>query len=291
MTFIANTPSTMPVPIFTTNGAGAIGLQSAGYPLGPSGEYLYPGLIIRGWVTPETSGCTPYCQAMDISFVDDNNNVIFGVQHNTTSAPAPLLIGMTRTASTTAANEGYTLGAVFAGDLVATGSTAEGPMFYMQSDVAGNGGASTPNMVGMGKESTSNSNVFVGSSANNDTPWDDAVGDQIDLDTLGCHGTGIAAGGGFQGTPAIYMTGKLCGLSGGGIEVENAAKTAAAPIMASIYRTTPTTVSGLSTADASPAVGDRAVVTDATACTFNSAVTGGGSTKCPVVYTGSWVAG
>jgi hypothetical protein len=53
-----------------------------------------------------------------------------------------------------------------------------------------------------------------------------------------------------------------------------------------------TTVSGLTSADSSPVAGDRGFVTDATACTFNSTVTGGGSTKCPVVYSGSaWVAG
>ena len=54
-----------------------------------------------------------------------------------------------------------------------------------------------------------------------------------------------------------------------------------------------TTYAGLSTADASPAVGDRLVITDASACTVNTAVTaGGGSThSCPVVYTGaSWIA-
>jgi hypothetical protein len=53
-----------------------------------------------------------------------------------------------------------------------------------------------------------------------------------------------------------------------------------------------TTVSGLASTDSSPVAGDRGFVTDATSCTFNSSVTGGGSTKCPVVYSGSaWVAG
>lgn len=53
-----------------------------------------------------------------------------------------------------------------------------------------------------------------------------------------------------------------------------------------------TTVSGLSTLDPTPTAGDRATVSDATACTFGSAVTGGGSTLCPVVYNGSsWLAG
>ena len=42
----------------------------------------------------------------------------------------------------------------------------------------------------------------------------------------------------------------------------------------------------------SPSAGQTDYVTDATICTFNSGVTGGGSTHCPVVYNGSvWVAG
>lgn len=48
-----------------------------------------------------------------------------------------------------------------------------------------------------------------------------------------------------------------------------------------------TTVSGLSTLDASPAAGDLAVVTDATACTANITVTGGGSSSCAVIYSGT----
>ena len=53
--------------------------------------------------------------------------------------------------------------------------------------------------------------------------------------------------------------------------------------------TTASTVAGL---PASPTAGQSGFVTDATACTFASTVTGGGSTKCPVVYTGSaWIAG
>lgn len=51
----------------------------------------------------------------------------------------------------------------------------------------------------------------------------------------------------------------------------------------------PSTVSAL---PASPAQGDRAFVTDATATTFLSTVAGGGSDKVPVVYDGTnWVIG
>jgi hypothetical protein len=57
-------------------------------------------------------------------------------------------------------------------------------------------------------------------------------------------------------------------------------------------RLVPVILSSLSTVDPTPGVGDRATVTDATSCTFNIAVTGGGSTKCPVYYDGSaWRAG
>lgn len=46
------------------------------------------------------------------------------------------------------------------------------------------------------------------------------------------------------------------------------------------------------TAAATAGVGARAFVTDATACTFGGAITGGGSTKCPVYSDGtSWLGG
>jgi len=52
-----------------------------------------------------------------------------------------------------------------------------------------------------------------------------------------------------------------------------------------------TTVSGLPAASTAGA-GARAFVTDATSCSFNSTVTGSGSTKCPVVSDGTnWLAG
>ena len=67
---------------------------------------------------------------------------------------------------------------------------------------------------------------------------------------------------------------------------------AAAPISVSFERQVAVTLSALNTADPLPSVGDRATITDATTCAFNSSVTGGGSSKCPVVFNGSaWVAG
>lgn len=63
-------------------------------------------------------------------------------------------------------------------------------------------------------------------------------------------------------------------------------------IVGPFVRTTPVTVAGLSTADPSPQVGDRALVTDARSCAFGVAVGGGGSISCPVYYNGtSWFAG
>ena len=64
--------------------------------------------------------------------------------------------------------------------------------------------------------------------------------------------------------------------------------TATGNLAASSLTTTALTVATL---PASPANGQRSFVTDATACTFNTAVTGGGAVKCPVVYNGAWVAG
>ena len=60
----------------------------------------------------------------------------------------------------------------------------------------------------------------------------------------------------------------------------------------SFLRSATTTYANLSNADPSPTIGDQLVISDASACTINTAVTSGGGTAhaCPVVYTGSWVA-
>lgn len=60
---------------------------------------------------------------------------------------------------------------------------------------------------------------------------------------------------------------------------------------AGVLVTAATTVSGLPAA-ATAGAGARGYVTDATSCTFLGALTGGGSTKCPVVSDGtSWTGG
>ena len=60
---------------------------------------------------------------------------------------------------------------------------------------------------------------------------------------------------------------------------------------AGVIVTATTTVSGLPSA-ATAGAGARGYVTDATACTFLGAITGGGSTKCPVVSDGTnWTGG
>ena len=58
------------------------------------------------------------------------------------------------------------------------------------------------------------------------------------------------------------------------------------------FRPSRTVYANLSTIDSSPAVGDYLVITDASACTANTAVTSGGGTthSCPVVYTTGWIA-
>lgn len=48
-----------------------------------------------------------------------------------------------------------------------------------------------------------------------------------------------------------------------------------------------TTVAGLATVDSSPQAGDMLVVSDAAACTTNTTPTGGGSTTCPLAYSGA----
>ena len=74
-------------------------------------------------------------------------------------------------------------------------------------------------------------------------------------------------------------------LSHGGVNV-------AGGVQGAYLRTYATSYAGLKTADPSPVRGDRAYITDSASCSFNSPVSGGGSTGCPVVYNGvTWVAG
>ena len=68
----------------------------------------------------------------------------------------------------------------------------------------------------------------------------------------------------------------------------------AGPVTVSTYlRRTSLLFANLGTVDASPQVGDTLVISDASACTANTAVTAGGGTlhSCPVIYNGaSWIA-
>ena len=290
--FQAPASPTFPTPPITAHGAGVIGMYAPGIPLGPSGEYFYPGLTIQGFGGPaqQVDGCTTYCQTNDITFMDHYGNPIAGVQNGATSAPSPFLIGDTRSISPTAANEGYPAGQLMLGDVVAAGSI-EGPIVIWQPGPSQAVTPSGPAFVGIGRADTTSWDMRLGPSGNEVTPWDDTAFDQPDFRLGGCLQLGAGNGSGANlGGNGMTWRERLCD-NGGVATLYNVAKSADMPFAALFYRTTPTTVAGLATTDASPAMGDRAVVTDATSCAFNSAVSGGGSTKCPVVYTGSWVAG
>jgi hypothetical protein len=128
---------------------------------------------------------------------------------------------------------------------------------------------------------------------NLETAWDDRGAFQDDFSTAGCFEFGTASGGAYDGGQGITWNEKLCD-AGGFLEVWNDSKSVAAGLKAGYLGLAPTTASGLATVDPSPTDGDRAYVTNATACTFGSAVTGGGSAHCPVYYDGSsssWKAG
>jgi hypothetical protein len=88
------------------------------------------------------------------------------------------------------------------------------------------------------------------------------------------------------GTPAAGM---LCVTTD---ETTSGSLATLAPIKVSFERQAAVTLAALGTADPSPQAGDRAFITDATACTFGATVTGSGATKCPVYYDGAaWKAG
>jgi hypothetical protein len=293
MTFEAPIGAVMPTPAVVAYGGGAIGLPAVGSPLGPSNEYIYTGLTIQGWATPTTAGCSPYCQVNDVTFEDHAGNVIAGVQSPVVSAfghPFPFLVGSTRTVTAAGGDEGMYVSQLLIGDIIPSG-TVEGPRILFQPGPSQTSPATGPAFLGIGPESPTNNNFRFGHSGNEVSAWDDDGTYPTDVDVTGCWGAGIGTGSAFEGGVGVTWAAKLCPLSGGGFEIMNAAKSGDAPLKASIYRTVPTTVAGLAATDASPSVGDRAVVTDAASCAFNSAVAGGGSIKCPVVYAGSWVAG
>ncbi|HEY2710067.1 MAG TPA: hypothetical protein VGI95_18630 [Caulobacteraceae bacterium] len=109
-----------------------------------------------------------------------------------------------------------------------------------------------------------------------------AVSAPIEWDTpLGSPGAG------FSKDFRINDTGHL-------MSIENAAGSAQAGVKVGFVRMSPTTVSGLATADPTPVDGDTAYVTDAAAPTFNSTLSGGGSVHTNVHYDASastWKAG
>jgi hypothetical protein len=279
----------VPTPGVTVNGAGAIGIETTPYSIG-GGFFANLGLVIKGWDgLGAATDCSVFCANFDVALEDQQGDVIVGVQSNV--AQSAFNIGAQRVVHGAAADEGMGLyGQAFLADVVPDGDTVDAPVVIWQPGTTQGSGLGGPAFVGFGPESPNNFNVRVGPSANEITPWDDLATDQPDLSLAGCLKLGTAAGGGFEGGPGVTWNERLCD-NAGVATVYNVAKSADMPIAASFYRTPPTTVSALSTLDASPSVGDRAFVTDATTCAFNSPVTGGGSTKCPVVYTGSWVAG
>lgn len=108
--------------------------------------------------------------------------------------------------------------------------------------------------------------------------------------TYASNGTGGAA---VNVLDAAYTGVSIMGatLGSDALAVTGSATFSGAVVGASGIRTIGGTVAGIGSA-ATAGAGARNYVTDASACTFGSTVTGGGSTKCPVWSDGTnWVAG
>jgi hypothetical protein len=295
---VAGSPATLPPWSPTTHGAGRIGITSSGTVIGNDGHgsnyYGYPGFVVQGDHASGDEGCTGFCADNDLSLMDDQGNVIAGIQHPVSTAPFPFTLGFQKSvAALTAANEGAPgLVQLFISDVVAEGTADVPYIIWQPGDSQGGGG---PAFVGIGPESPNNHNIRVGTSGNEITPWADGS-NTIDMDISGCWGVGASNGSAtsWSGGQGMAWEGKLCALSAGGVEVMNGSKSGAAGFMAAYFRTTPTTTAGLSAVDPAPADGDRAFVTDAASCSFNGTLTGGGANHCPVHYDGSasaWRAG
>ena len=254
-----------------------------------------PGLIATAghgtvFQAKTNGGCTgSACPNFDMEFRGSDG---FGVLYfqNGTGANHVAQIGEVRQVSgVIAANEGMTgIAQLALEDTVAGGGAVTGPTLLINTE---------PNAdwASFGECNTSSSDfcLRLGGAGNLGSPWDDTSATQPDLGMGGCLRLGTASGTAFQGGTGLAFHVRLCD-NAGVATFYNTTKSALMPIAAAFQRTAPTTVSALSALDASPADGDRAYVTDAIACTFLSAVTGGGSTHCPVHYDGStatWKAG
>ena len=145
--------------------------------------------------------------------------------------------------------------------------------------------------LGMGQADLGADRLLIGESDNQAKPWETTPSLQPTLVIPGHIEFDLANGVGHLG----FTGGESLSDAGGGVlQLQNAALSANAGLQVGFERVVPTTVSGLAMVDASPVDGDRAYVTNAATCTFGSAVTGGGSTHCPVHFDGSsssWKAG
>jgi hypothetical protein len=229
-------------------------------------------------------GCTgAACPNYDMEFRSSSG---FGLIYFQNGATNVVQIGETRVQpSATATNEGMSnIAQMSFEDVVGAGSVT-GPSLLINTE-QGSDWAS----FGECNTTVGDFCLRLGGTGNFGSPWDDQASQQPDLGIGGCLRLGTASGTSWEGGPGLTFHERLCD-NAGVATFYNTAKSASMPIAVAFERQSAVTLSALNTADASPAIGDRATITDATSCTFMLAVTGGGSTKCPVVYTGSWVAG
>lgn len=106
----------------------------------------------------------------------------------------------------------------------------------------------------------------------------------------GGNGAGIGLSGDGATTPKKYLR-----VNGGNFQIVNNAYGAViwqmsdvgSTIFTGFIRPSMPTVSALATADPSPQAGDMLAVADAVTCVTNTTPTGGGSTTCPLVYSGA----
>lgn len=278
------------VPNISAPGQGALWTNNTAYSAGTAngGKLVGLGLEIAG--TPYNNCNTPpgsVCDNFGLVFANSLGYVVAGVQSGGGSLGQWFTIGLNRImpAPTTGASETATQQSqLYIGDAYVTGSaTAPGLTFAI--------GGTNNCIVGVGQKAVGSTDLRLGCVGNLETVWDDSSTDQTDLSTAGCIEFGTASGTIYGGGAGVTWNERVCD-GGGYLEAYNDAKSAATGFMAAFVRLAPTTVSGLSTADPSPSDGDRAMVTDATACTFGSTIAGSGSTKCPVYYDGAaWRAG
>lgn len=264
------------------------------------GKRVGVGLVIESSANNNCNTPThyPYCDNFSTVFVDSLNDIVLNIQagggnENFVGIGANRIMLAPAGGSSETAQQGTQL---YLGDAyVGPGHVTAPKLLFGVGDVVNDVIPSfgQRSVQPIGAPTIANDAIRFGTTGNNLTVYDDRDAFQPAFSTEGAleFGRGNGSAAQYSGGVGVDWELHLRDL-GGVLRVTNTAESASLGMRMGFNRLDGVLVSALSTADPSPVVGDRLTVTDATACTFGSTVTGSGATPCPLYYDGSaWKAG